>query len=136
ANLIGDLAGTLHLTSAKVIRRTHPLPRPITVTTTIGSDGGTISIPEAGVTVTVPSGALSAPTVISMTARAGAPIAYDFAPHGITFAQPLTFTQSLYGTDVGLLDLPYLQLAYYGNPSLIGELTASVSELINGVLRA
>jgi hypothetical protein len=134
-NLIGDLTAALHLTSAKVIRRTSPLPQPITVTKTIGWDGGTLSIPEAGVIVTVPRGALSAATVISMTARAGAPVAYDFAPHGIVFNQPLTFTQSLGGTDVGLLELPSLQLAYYGTPSVVGDVTALVSELINGVLR-
>jgi hypothetical protein len=133
-SLIGRVASTLQLTTATVVRRTSPLPQPITVTKIIGVDGGTLSIPEAGVTVTVPHGALSTNTTITMTARAGSAIAYDFAPHGITFNEPLTFKQSLSGTNAGLLNLPSLQLAYYTDPSLIGDVTAVVSELINGVL--
>jgi len=131
---IGNLTSALHVASAKVIRRTSPLQRPITVSKTIGWDGGTLSIPEAGVTVTVPRGALDTSTVITMTARAGAPVAYDFSPHGLTFHQPLTLTQSLNGTNAGPLDLAYLQLAYYTDPSLVGDATAVVSELIDGVL--
>jgi hypothetical protein len=132
-NLISVLTTTLHLTTARVVRRTTPLQQPITVTKTIDWYGGTLSIPEAGVTVTVPRGALSASTTITMTARAGAAIAYDFAPHGITFNEPLTLTQSLRGTTASLLSFSDLQLAYYSDPSLIGDLTAVVSELIDGV---
>ena len=95
ADLLGSVTGLVDKTVSFVagVQRNVPLATPITVTKTIGSAGGTLSILAAGVTVTVPSGALSTPTVITMTARAGSLVAYDFAPHGITFAKPLVFTQ-------------------------------------------
>ena len=91
------------------LQRTTPLAAPITVSKVIGADGGTLSIPEAGVTVTVPRGALAQTTTITMTARAGSLVAYDFAPHGITFAKPLVFSQQLRGTNASLLSAPFLQ---------------------------
>jgi hypothetical protein len=131
--LVGTLTNTLGLTSANGLLRTKPLPVPITVSKTIDSRGGTLSIPAAGVTVVVPRGALSEPTVITMTARAGSLVAYDFAPHGITFAKPLVFNQLLRGTNATILSAPFLKLAYYSDPSLLGATTALVSELITGV---
>ena len=129
---VGGLTDALGLTTVHGIRRTTPLAEPITVVKTIGWEGGYLSIPEAGVTVIVPAGALSSPTEITMTARAGSMIAYDFAPHGITFVRPLVFNQSLRGTNAGLLSS--LKLGYYSDPSLLGETTALVSELIGGVV--
>jgi hypothetical protein len=134
ADLLGTLTGlvskTLNLVAG--VQRTQALPAPITVTQTIGSAGGTLSIPAAGVTVTIPKGALSAPTVITMTARAGKMVAYDFSPHGVTFAKPLVFTQKLSGTTAGVLSIPFLKLGYYADPSLLGTVTALVSELLDG----
>ena len=129
--LLGTVTNTLGLTSVRGVQRTTPLAEPITVVKTIGQEGGYLSIPQAGVTVVVPAGALSSPTEITMTARAGSMIAYDFAPHGITFARPLVFTQSLRGTNAGLLST--IRLGYYSNPSLLGSTTAVVSELISGL---
>ncbi|MFL5607475.1 MAG: hypothetical protein ACJ8AD_13580 [Gemmatimonadaceae bacterium] len=129
--LLGTVTNTLGLTVNGLQRRT-PLAAPITVTKTIGWEGGYLSIPEAGVSVVVPTGALSSPTQITMTARAGSLVAYDFAPHGITFAKPLVFTQDVRMTNAGLLST--LKLGYYSDPSLLGSTTAVVSELINGVL--
>ena len=125
-NLLGDLIPVIGL------QRTTPLASPITVSQTIGASGGTLSIPAAGVTVVVPQGALSSPTVITMTARAGSLVAYDFAPHGITFAKPLTLTQSLHGTNANLLTAELLSLSYYSDPSLLSSVGGLVSELING----
>jgi hypothetical protein len=116
------------------LQRSTSLPAAITVTQTIGGAGGTLSIPEAGVTVTIPRGALIAPTQITMTARAGSLVAYDFAPHGITFAKPLTFTQRLSGTNASLLSAPFLRLGYYQDERLLGTTTALVSELIGGTV--
>jgi hypothetical protein len=129
----GTLTGALQLKTADGVLRTKPLPASITVKKTIGRDGGTLSIPAAGVTVVVPKGALDRSTVITMTARAGSLIAYDFAPHGITFAKPLQFKQQLKGTNVTLLQVPFLQLSYYADPSLLGKVTGLVSELVGGV---
>jgi hypothetical protein len=130
---VGTLTNTLGLTSANGILRTNPLPYPITVTRTIGQSGGVLSIPAAGVTVVVPAGALDSDTRITMTARAGSLLAYDFAPHGITFKVPLVFNQSLNGTNAGLLSPLGLKLGYYSDPSLLGKTTALVSEVVTGL---
>ena len=116
------------------LQRTTPLAAPITVSKSIGVDGGTLAIPQAGVTVVVPKGALAQPTTITMTARAGTVIAYDFAPHGITFAKPLVFQQQLRGTNASLLTAPLLQLGYYSDASLLTKTGALVSELLGGTL--
>ena len=134
ADLLGGLTQTVNklLTAVLGVQRKTPLASSITVTKTIGSAGGTLSIPQAGVTVTIPSGALASNTVITMTARAGSLIAYDFAPHGITFAKPLVFTQSLAGTNASILTAPLLALGYYSDPSLLSSVGGLVSELLSG----
>jgi hypothetical protein len=131
--LVGTLTNTLGLTSANGVLRTKPLAKAITVKKTIGSNGGTLSIPAAGITVVVPRGALARNTEITMTARAGSLLAYDFEPHGVTFKVPLVFNQSLNGTNVGLLGPLALKLGYYSDPSLLGQTTALVSEVLQGV---
>ena len=128
--LLGTTATALALATGA--QRTTALPSSLTVTQAIGVDGGTLSIPQAGVTITVPAGALAVTTVISMTARAGTVIAYDFAPHGTTFAKPLVFTQALAGTNVPPVLAPLLTLGYYADPSYLTTLGASVSEFISG----
>ena len=133
-DLLGDLGSTLGLISAKGLQRRTPLAADITVVKTIGREGGTLAIPEAGVTVTVPYGALASPTQITMTARKGTLVAYDFAPHGVTFEKPLVFTQRLSGTDATLLGAPFLRLGYYADAGLLGETTALVSELLGGAV--
>jgi hypothetical protein len=131
ASLLGALTSLL---SVDGLQRTTPLAAPITVSKAVGVDGGTLAIPEAGVTVTVPRGALAQTTTITMTARAGTVIAYDFAPHGITFAKPLVFQQQLGGTNASLLTAPLLQLGYYSDASLLTKTGALVSELLGGTL--
>ena len=126
------LSATGSLVSVTGLQRTTPLATPITVTKTMGVDGGTLSIPQAGVTVTVPRGALKATTTITMTARAGSLVAYDFAPHGITFLKPLAFTQQLRGTNASLLTAPTLSLGYYADASQLTQTTGLVSELLAG----
>jgi len=114
-------------------QRTSALPSNLTVTQAIGIDGGTLSLPQAGVTITVPAGALAATTLISVTARAGKVIAYDFAPHGTRFAKPIVFTQTLAGTNVPAALAPLLTLGYYADPSDLTTLGGSVSEFISGL---
>jgi hypothetical protein len=131
ASLLGTLTSLLAVDG---LQRTTPLAAPITVSKAIGVDGGTLSIPAAGVTVTIPRGALAQTTTVTMTARAGTVIAYDFAPHGITFAKPLVFQQQLRGTNASLLTAPLLQLGYYSDASLLTKTGALVSELLGGTL--
>ena len=116
------------------LQRTTPLAAPITVSKAIGAEGGTLTIPQAGVTVVVPKGGLAQPTTITMTARAGSLVAYDFAPHGITFAKPLVFSQQLKGTNASLLTAPLLQLGYYSDPNLLTKTGGLVSQLLGGTL--
>ncbi|MEO6527071.1 MAG: hypothetical protein ABIP93_10635 [Gemmatimonadaceae bacterium] len=128
--------GLLTATQMKGLKRSSALLAPITVTKIIGSAGGTLTIPQAGATVTIPLGALTAPTTITMTARAGVLLAYDFAPHGITFAKPLTFTQNLAGTNASLLNAPLTQLGYYADPSALTTTIATVTELRTGTVNS
>ena len=131
ASLLGSLTSLL---SVNGLQRTTPLAAPITVSRDIGAEGGTLAIPEAGVTVVVPRGALAQTTTITMTARAGSLVAYDFAPHGITFAKPLVFSQQLRGTNASLLSAPFLNLGYYSDPNLLTRTGGLVSELLGGTL--
>jgi hypothetical protein len=85
-----------------VLKRERPLQRDEIVSETIGQDGGVIHLPRAGLTVTVPRGALHAPTTITVTARAGALLGYEFAPHGLRFKKPVTLTQNVTIPEGGL----------------------------------
>ena len=135
---VGVVNAAEHPVHLPGLRRGSPLTASFTVSQMIGTAGGTLSIPAAGVTVVVPAGALASNTLITMTARRGALVAYDFAPHGITFAKPLVFTQSLNGTSASLLNVSLLALGYYADPSqltftggLVSDLTAGVTNLVS-----
>ncbi|HEV2017837.1 MAG TPA: hypothetical protein VGQ98_05945 [Gemmatimonadaceae bacterium] len=72
----------------------------------IGPDGGTLSLPGSDFTMNIPSGALSAPTTITVVAESGSHVAYEMLPHGLRFLKPVTAVQGLqntasYGTDAG-----------------------------------
>jgi hypothetical protein len=77
-----------------------------TASAVIGPDGGTLSLPGSDFTMNIPSGALSAPTTITVVAKSGSHVAYEMLPHGLQFLKPVTATQGLqntatYGTDAG-----------------------------------
>jgi hypothetical protein len=127
---------TTATTNVRPLHRVARLGAPVSVTQTIGSAGGTLSIPLAGVTVTVPMGALSAPVSIRMTALAGDAVAYEFAPHGLVFAKPLVIKQQLGGT---IEKGPYgtrlstpLELGYFRYGSQVTSSSASVEQLRGG----
>jgi hypothetical protein len=72
----------------------------------IGPDGGTLSLPGSDFTMNIPSGAVSAPTTITVVAKAGSYVAYEMLPHGLQFLRPVTGIQGLqntatYGTNDG-----------------------------------
>jgi hypothetical protein len=87
-----------HPDTVLVLRRIAPLAGNLTASATIGPAGGELRIPAAGVVFTVPAGALASPTVITISARGGNMIAYDFAPHGLVFRTPATLTQDMRAT--------------------------------------
>jgi hypothetical protein len=78
-----------------VLTRSAPLPAEIKASAVIGWEGGTISIPDAGLKVTIPTGALDVATNITITALKGDLVAYTFEPHGTRFAKVVYADQSL-----------------------------------------
>lgn len=144
--LIGSLLGTVTSVldiigqpvdqSVYVLRRKTALAEPITVTKTIGYYGGTISIPAAGFTMTIPQGALKYSTPITVTAVAGDKVQYEFGPHGLVFAQSVKVSQSLDGTYSLNKNVTY-EAIYYGtstSTSLLTKLVDVVLEVLKAVL--
>jgi hypothetical protein len=126
--LLGGLLGGG--TSVAIAHRTTPLASDEVVTKTIGSGGGTLSLPKSGLTVSIPAGALSTPTTITVTAPAGDLVGYYFAPHGLQFAKSVRLTQQLSGTDIGLISrlLNPPVAVYFDGPV---QPTVSALELLN-----
>jgi len=121
--LIGDLTGGLpggRSGEVTVLRRTVPLAQDEVASEVIGPWGGVLHLPEAGLTVVVPRGALDRATRITVTAPAGDLVGYHFAPHGLQFDRDLTVTQNLLTTQG--LGLGGLSVAYFE-----GELEPTVS---------
>jgi hypothetical protein len=128
SNLLGGLLGNTG-TATKIVPllRSEPLVADIVVSKTIGTLGGTIVVPGAGLTIVVPPLAVTKNTTFKITARKGSYLAYDMEPHGTKFLLPLVATQSLAQTNAkGLLNLS-LSLGYYTDPSRI----TTVSELLD-----
>jgi hypothetical protein len=86
------------------------------VSAVIGPDGGTLSLPGSDFTLNIPSGALAAPTTITVVAKAGAHVAYDMLPHGLRFLKAATAVQGLQNT------------ATYGTAAANGIRTAYLPE--------
>jgi hypothetical protein len=74
-----------------------------TVSGTVTPWGGTLTIPQSDFTITFPAGAVSQPTLITVTSDPNY-VAYKMSPAGITFAKPAVVTQRL------------SQTAIYGQP--------------------
>ena len=117
-----------------VLTRDTPLATSLSASATIGVLGGTIELPGAGLTVTVPAFAVTTPTTITVTAVAGSQVAYEFEPHGLQFAVPLGVTQVLDGTSASGQGLIPGQLfaGYFADLTALNPLngTAIVSEIL------
>jgi len=79
----------------------EPLPTPVgnvygqPTTATIGAQGGVVASPDGRIQVTIPAGALSTNTTISVqplknTCSGGIGLNYRLLPHGTQFAKPVT----------------------------------------------
>jgi hypothetical protein len=126
-------AALLGLLPVRGVTRASPLANDITVSAVIGSKGGTLSIPEAGLTLVVPANAVAKNTTFKATAVAGKIVAYEFEPHGTTFAVPLKFTQDLRKVSLlSALTAPLMDGAYFADRSQLyspGSTLSLVSEL-------
>jgi hypothetical protein len=69
-----------------------------TVSAVIGAAGGFLSLPGSDFSMTIPEGALSAPTLITVTSKGGPHVAYEMQPHGLRFLKPVTAVQELRNT--------------------------------------
>lgn len=63
----------------------EPLKKEVSVTQTMGLWGGTIELKKPGLRLWVPPYALAEDLEITMSARAGEDVAFDFGPHGTKF---------------------------------------------------
>lgn len=117
-----------------VIQRTTPLADDITSGAWIGPLGGSFGIPEAGLSVLVPPGAVLSRTYFSATALKGSLVAYEFEPHGQSFLVPLAMTQKTGGINLlnGLGTLMPVKAAYFPSRDGIDAAsgTATVTELL------
>jgi hypothetical protein len=71
----------------------------IKVSKTIGQAGGTISIPETGLTLSFPAGAVAGPITITITSDQKY-VAYKMEPTGTGFLKDVTATQLLNTTSI------------------------------------
>jgi hypothetical protein len=127
-NLLGTLLGAP--TTVTPLLRNKALASNITTSTTVGLFGGVIVVPGAGLSIIVPPLAVTKPTTITVTARAGSNVAYDFEPHGIRFNIPLIATQDLHNTHAGpggIYNPLNLFVGYYPDANNV----TSVTELLN-----
>ena len=94
------------------------LDGPITVSQTIDSAGGTISIPETGLTIEFPAGAVASPVAITVTADEKY-VAYKMGPAGTQFGKDVRVIQLLDTTSIFGLPLNgALYAAYIADDSL------------------
>lgn len=119
------------------VTRAVPLAKDISVSAVIGKAGGTLTIADAGLTLTVPPGAVTTNTTFTATAIAGRLVAYEFEPHGTTFAVPLQFSQDLKKTSLvgSLLGSVLMDGAYFTSRDKLNNTlgTALVSEVLPAV---
>ena len=98
----------------------------------IGPDGGTLSLPGSDFTMNIPSGALSAPTTITVVSKSGSHVEYEMLPHGLRFLKPVTAIQGLQNTATyGTEDGNAVRTAYLpeGRDAIDVDDSASPSEL-------
>jgi hypothetical protein len=84
-----------------VIKWTKPLKADVTGSASIGSAGGVIKLSSLNVTFTVPRGALTRTTTVTLTVKAGKYVVFAGGPSGTQFATPATLTMSLAKTTAG-----------------------------------
>ena len=77
------------------VARDTPLSALPSAAALITPAGGVLALPEAGLRVVFPAGAVAQDVQISVQATSAGRVAYSFAPHGLRFAVPVQVSQSL-----------------------------------------
>jgi hypothetical protein len=90
----------------------------------IGAAGGSLALP-GGATLVVPKGAVAANTTFTITRLPGRIVAYDFQPHGKTFAAALTVKQPGAGTNLAAVSAAALQGAYFADATRLDQANAA-----------
>ena len=120
----------------QVATRVAPIGDGVQTSAWIGPRGGSLLLLEAGLLVVVPRGAVPSNTLFKVRALPGSMIAYEFEPHGATFAQPVR-VQQLFGGAHGVdlsAGIPNFEGAYFRDAA---QLDAAVSEaLVDEILPA
>lgn len=97
-------AANLSGLSLRAVSWKEPLPGPVVVSQTINQFGGTISIPQTGLTIEFPAGAVSSAVTITVTADARY-VGYKMEPAGTQFGKDVRVTQALGATSISSLPL-------------------------------
>ncbi|HVE77617.1 MAG TPA: hypothetical protein VNA89_02090 [Gemmatimonadaceae bacterium] len=125
-----SLGPDLRLENAAVwitpLARATPLSDALTASVTVGSAGGRLVLPRAGLDVVIPANAVNRVTTISVTAVPGVGLTYTFAPHGLRFRVPLVVTQTLPGIHAGAADALALNAYYFDGQDAIDVATGRV----------
>jgi hypothetical protein len=114
-SVVGFVADATGLTVHPIAWNSSYAPVSYTVSGTITPWGGTLTIPQSDFTIAFPVGAVSQPTLITITSDPNY-VAYKMAPAGITFAKPAVVTQRL------------RQTAIYGQPLTVKLFGAYISD--------
>jgi hypothetical protein len=94
---------------------------------------GVLELPSAGLTVTVPRGAVRRPMYLWVKALPGSAVAYEFGPHGTTFDVPLQAKQNLKPTGwATLADDSELEVGYFAAAPQVNTVTGDA--LVNEFL--
>lgn len=116
--------------------RVAPLGDGVTASAWISPRGGALVLPEAGLVMVFPQGAVQVSTRVTARALPGAAVAYEFEPHGITFEQPVLLLQQFngaHGVDVSG-GIPSFSGAYFADASQIDQ--AARQAYVNEILPA
>jgi hypothetical protein len=84
--------------TASVLLRSRPLTKDMRAIIPVGPAGASFFVPNSGLRITVPPNAVSAPIWLTVTAKRGNLVAYEFGPHGTVFNVPIVITQDLSNT--------------------------------------
>jgi hypothetical protein len=115
------------------LQRTAPIGTEL-ASATVGILGGYLTLWKSGLTLVVPPFAVRTPVTITATALAGTDVAYELAPHGLSFNLPLVAIQSLRETQAGpggLINPLSLVVGYFPSTTDITSVTEILDVGVN-----